>query len=68
MFVNTLSTDARQLLRQLGQGPLLRSFYLAGGSAAALHLGHRISIDLDFFTLRDDYEPVFYLPAWVLVG
>jgi len=24
--------------------------YLAGGTAAALHLGHRISMDLDFFT------------------
>jgi len=42
-------------LSQLGQEPLLRSFYLAGGSAVALHLGHRISIDLDFFTLQDDY-------------
>lgn len=56
MFVNTLPADARQLLSQLGQEPLLKSFYLAGGSAAALHLGHRVSIDLDFFTLRDDYE------------
>lgn len=55
MFVNTLPADARQILSQLGQEPLLKSFYLAGGSAAALHLGHRVSIDLDFFTLRDDY-------------
>jgi hypothetical protein len=26
------------------------SFYLAGGTALALHLGHRLSRDLDFFT------------------
>jgi hypothetical protein len=26
------------------------AFYLAGGTAAALQLGHRISVDLDFFT------------------
>jgi hypothetical protein len=31
---------------------LRRSALLAGGSALALHLGHRASIDLDFFTLR----------------
>ncbi|GAB4529260.1 MAG: nucleotidyl transferase AbiEii/AbiGii toxin family protein [Anaerolineae bacterium] len=56
MFVRTLPTNARRLLKQLGQGSLAKSFYLAGGSAAALHLGHRVSIDLDFFTPRDDYE------------
>ena len=28
-------------------------FKLAGGTALALHLGHRISMDLDFFTNRD---------------
>ncbi len=27
-------------------------FILAGGTAAALHLGHRVSVDLDFFTRR----------------
>lgn len=56
MFVNTLPANARQLLGQLGREPLIVSFYLAGGSAAALHLGHRISVDLDFFTTRDHYE------------
>jgi hypothetical protein len=25
-------------------------FYLAGGTAVALHLGHRRSVDLDWFT------------------
>jgi len=43
-------------LTQLGRQPLARAFYLAGGSAAALHLGHRISVDLDFFTQQDHYE------------
>jgi len=28
----------------------LSPYYLAGGTALALHLGHRTSIDLDFFT------------------
>jgi hypothetical protein len=56
MFLDTLPVNARQLLIQLGQQPLVRPFYLAGGSAAALHLGHRISVDLDFFTQQDQYE------------
>jgi predicted nucleotidyltransferase component of viral defense system len=36
----------------LGAKKITRAFYLAGGSALALHLGHRISVDLDFFTPR----------------
>ena len=32
--------------------PALSSFYLAGGSGLALHLGHRQSNDLDFFSRR----------------
>lgn len=38
------------LLRELS--PLLapQGFYLAGGTALALRLGHRVSVDLDFFT------------------
>jgi len=39
------------------KNPFLRELppntYLAGGTAAALHLGHRLSIDLDFFTPHD---------------
>lgn len=29
---------------------VLSNFYLVGGTALALHLGHRISVDLDLFT------------------
>ncbi|RME39198.1 MAG: hypothetical protein D6793_01445, partial [Thermoflexia bacterium] len=40
--------------------PSVAPFYLAGGSAVALHLGHRISVDLDFFTPQEEYaqEPL----------
>lgn len=55
MFLNTLPAQARQLFKSLGQEPLADSFYLAGGSALALHLGHRVSVDLDFFT-SEHYE------------
>lgn len=34
----------------LAKWPTMDQFYLAGGTALALHLGHRQSRDLDFFT------------------
>ena len=34
----------------LAQWPAMQQFYLAGGTGLALHLGHRQSRDLDFFT------------------
>ncbi len=56
MFLEALPEHVRHLLKRLGRLPNVASFYLAGGSAVALHLGHRISVDLDFFTAQDDYE------------
>lgn len=50
MFCHTLTSSARKLFIGLGREPWIGAFYLAGGSAAALHLGHRISVDLDFFS------------------
>jgi hypothetical protein len=44
-----VTPEARDLLAVLGQLPLLHPFYLAGGTALALRLGHRISQDLDLF-------------------
>jgi hypothetical protein len=56
MFLDTLPPHAQEALTRLGREPLVEAFYLAGGSAVALHLGHRISIDLDFFTTAETYE------------
>jgi hypothetical protein len=41
-------------------GPLLtrHGFYLAGGTAVALHLGHRRSVDLDWFTAARLPDPL----------
>lgn len=50
MFFKTLPVPTQQLFKKLGAASVVDSFYLAGGSAAALHLGHRVSVDLDFFT------------------
>jgi len=45
----TIDADVEQSLRDLQQVPMLAPFYLAGGTGLALYLGHRRSVDLDFF-------------------
>lgn len=41
------------LLNEIVLFPELNNFYLVGGTALALQIGHRLSIDLDFFTNYD---------------
>ncbi len=53
MFENTISAERHALLEQLVSKPVMRDFYMAGGSALALYLGHRWSEDLDFFINRE---------------
>ena len=50
MFTETLFGKTKDTLAILGKSGLLNTSYLAGGTACALQLGHRISVDLDFFT------------------
>ena len=47
---NALAPNTRQAFDALATLPVPSAFYLAGGTALALHLGHRISYDLDFFS------------------
>jgi len=48
MHLEILSDQQRELLPFIAQ--FKRSFYLVGGTAIALHIGHRRSIDFDLFT------------------
>lgn len=48
----TLPSSTLDLLIQICAAPEYSAFGLAGGTALALRLGHRISIDLDFFSLE----------------
>ena len=50
MFTKTLSGNTKKALAILGKSHLMDNAYLAGGTACALQIGHRISVDLDFFT------------------
>lgn len=53
MFTQVLSNNAKYALAVLGKSHLMDNAYLAGGTACALRLGHRISVDLDFFTPKE---------------
>ena len=50
MNLHILPKIQQTLWEKLVGVKLVKEFYLAGGTAAALHLGHRESIDFDFFT------------------
>jgi hypothetical protein len=39
-----------ELIKSLQNKPYLQGFYLVGGTALALHLGHRKSLDIDLFS------------------
>lgn len=43
----------RRLFKILVQQTWLEKFYLVGGTALALYLGHRRSVDFDFFCVHD---------------
>jgi len=71
-----VSPAVEQALDQLQRAQALEGFYLAGGTGMALHLGHRRSVDLDFFsrTNRLDAEGrgdllarLRRLPGWALL-
>ena len=59
MFEETLIKGAKENLALLGRSAILKSAYLAGGTASALQLGHRLSLDFDFFTTKEFIPKVF---------
>ena len=48
----TVEPGTLELLKRLMFLPELEPFFLVGGTALALQLGHRKSIDLDLFTTK----------------
>ena len=49
LHLSTVESTTLELLKQLQQLPVLCNTRLVGGTALALQLGHRKSVDLDFF-------------------
>jgi len=67
MFAAILSPGQQTLLERLSTVPTVRTFYLAGGTALALQLGHRRSVDFDFFRPQH-FEPGDLLPQLGALG
>jgi len=55
---HVLTPDIKIIFQRLKDIPFISEFYLAGGTGLALLLGHRFSVDLDFF--GDSPEAVNY--------
>ncbi|WKZ38214.1 MAG: nucleotidyl transferase AbiEii/AbiGii toxin family protein [Anaerolineales bacterium] len=58
IFWNTISNPMREVLEGFMQSDLASSFYLAGGTALSLQIGHRLSVDLDFFSPSEDIPSI----------
>ena len=50
----TVTPQLREVLQLVSLQAFADRFYLAGGTALALQLGHRPSVDLDFFSDHDE--------------
>ncbi len=49
-----LTSETRQAFQIAASLSFIKRYYLAGGTGLALHLGHRFSVDLDFFSDKSD--------------
>ncbi len=56
MFEQAILPDTLRAIKLVAAIPVIGDGYLAGGTALALQIGHRISVDLDFFTSKK-FEP-----------
>lgn len=48
----TVNKATLELLKSLIDFPGLKDFFLVGGTALSLQIGHRISVDIDLFSLN----------------
>lgn len=58
MFTKAVLPDTLRAIKLVSHLPSIQHAYLAGGTALALQLGHRISVNLDFFTREEIDEDV----------
>ncbi|MGA2570056.1 MAG: nucleotidyl transferase AbiEii/AbiGii toxin family protein [Terracidiphilus sp.] len=65
---NVISASTDATLRALKGVQLLDGFYLAGGTGLALQFGHRLSLDLDFFSAEHFDEDALVQRMQALAG
>jgi len=58
LFWNTTTREMRPVLQGFTHTEIGARFYLAGGTALSLQLGHRRSVDLDFFSPTEDIPTI----------
>jgi predicted nucleotidyltransferase component of viral defense system len=58
LFWNTITNDMRLVLAEFSKSAIAKRFYLAGGTALSLQIGHRLSVDLDFFSPSEDIPTI----------
>lgn len=56
MYEETLPPSCLRLAQRISKSSFIHQFYLVGGTALSLQLGHRESIDLDFFSTQN-FDP-----------
>jgi hypothetical protein len=59
LHIKSVSTELLELLTRLMRQEEFKDFILVGGTALALQLGHRISVDIDLFGSCEIDESVF---------
>jgi predicted nucleotidyltransferase component of viral defense system len=65
--LNAVPAGTMDILEFLANQSCLKGFYLVGGTSLALQIGHRLSVDLDFFTSqRKDINELLFLEGFKL--
>lgn len=57
MHLSVLTKETKETINTLSTLAFIPTFFLAGGTACAIHLGHRVSEDLDFFSQEEFSQP-----------
>jgi len=53
MFIDAIDEKTKRVLEKIARSAIVSDLYLAGGTALAIQLGHRKSIDLDLFFQKE---------------
>lgn len=66
-YIETIPQATRLVLDNIIKIPDIKNFYLTGGTALSLMLGHRESEDLDFF-IKDHFQPTLLQQKLLQLG
>ncbi len=54
MFPEAIPANVAALLNDIHTWPLPYGTYMAGGTAVAIYINHRVSVDIDLFTEKEE--------------